>query len=90
VTDGLLDVQILPTIPSEQRTRAIQELITRGEAAIEDAVVHGRVPWLEIESKESIQINLDGEPMIEKHFRFEVLPGSLRAHLPKDTPLFAR
>lgn len=89
INDGLLDVRILPDIPEEERGRVIQELLAKGEEAIEDRVVTARIPWVEIDSDEQHQINLDGEPIVRKHFRFEVDPKSLRIHLPADAPVLA-
>jgi diacylglycerol kinase family enzyme len=47
------------------------------------------VPWLEIEAEEPLQINLDGEPITNARFRFEVLARRLQMMLPRGCPLLA-
>jgi diacylglycerol kinase family enzyme len=47
------------------------------------------VARLEIETDEPLQINLDGEPMMESRFLFELLPQKLSMKLPSDCPLLA-
>jgi lipid kinase YegS len=89
INDGLFDVRILPDVPEEERGTVVQELLEKGEEAIEERVVTARIPWVEIDSEEEHQINLDGEPLIRKYFRFEVDPQSLRIHLPDDSPVLA-
>jgi lipid kinase YegS len=90
INDGLLDVRILPDIPEAERNQALQELLSEGEAAIERRVVQARIPWVEIEADEPLHINLDGEPMNEKRYRFEIDAGSLRLHLPADAPVVTK
>jgi lipid kinase YegS len=90
IDDGLMDVRILPYIPEAERNQAIQELLSEGEGAIEKRVVQARIPWVEIEADEPLHINLDGEPMNEKRYRFEIDAGSLRLHLPADAPVVTK
>ena len=45
-----------------------------------------RVPWIEVEARDPLPINLDGEPIQERRVRFTVLPGCLRLALPPDCP----
>jgi diacylglycerol kinase family enzyme len=45
------------------------------------------LPRLEIETGETLQINLDGEPMTGTRFVFELLPGRLAMRLPPECPL---
>ena len=82
VDDGLLDVSILPDVDVGQLANALANLLRGGLAAVEQTVVRARVPWLEIRSETPLDINLDGEPISAREFRFEVLPGAVRAHLP--------
>ena len=89
IDDGCLDVRILPRTLPEERGEVIHDLLSEGDAALERRVVQARVPWIEIEAAQPIQINLDGEPVVQERFRFEVVPQSLRVHLPKDTPLLS-
>ncbi|MEM8954065.1 MAG: lipid kinase YegS [Verrucomicrobiota bacterium] len=87
IDDGLMDVRILPDLGNEDNERLLRDLVSDGLKAIERRVVGVRVPWVEIEAPEAMQINFDGEPMKRERFRFEVLAGAIRAHLPADCPL---
>jgi len=60
-----------------------------GLDALRRTLVGGRVPWLEVAAEEPLQINLDGEPLADARFRFEVLPRRLRMKLPPGCPLLA-
>ena len=55
--------------------------------AVRRTLVGARVSWLEIETEESLQINLDGEPLTGTRFRFELLPRRLQMKLPARCPL---
>lgn len=85
--DGLLDVRLFPSIPKEERREALQEILSEGLEALEARIVEARVPWLEVDSREAIQLNLDGEPVTSSHFRIEVVPRGLRVHLPKSVAI---
>ena len=75
--DGLLDVSILPDVPRADRAAALHVLLHEGKLALWRHAVTARLPWLELESPEAIQLNLDGEPLSGTKLRFEVLPGAL-------------
>jgi lipid kinase YegS len=87
INDGLLDVRLLPRSPDEEITDVLDALLREGMDAVRRTIVSARVPWLEIESDEVIQINLDGEPIADTHFRFESVTGQLRMKLPPGCPL---
>lgn len=87
--DGFLEVRILPTIPNEEHGEFIHDLMHEGEAALAKRVLEARLQWVEIESETPIQINLDGEPMIQNVFRFEVVPQGLELHLPENSSLLS-
>ena len=61
-----------------------------GLDAARRTIISARVPWLIIESDEPLQVNLDGEPIADTHFRFEILPGKLRLKLPPEFALLAK
>src|SRR5262249_27317086 len=82
INDGLLDVRLLRHSPNEQIADGLGVLLREGIEAVRRWIVSARVPWLEIAADELIQINLDGEPIADKHFRFEAVPGRLRMKLP--------
>jgi diacylglycerol kinase family enzyme len=89
LNDGLLDVRVLPRLPANEIPEAFHVLLNEGLDGIRRSLVTARVPSLEIEADEPLQINLDGEPIENKRFQFEVLPGALRLNLPDNCPLLA-
>jgi lipid kinase YegS len=89
LNDGLLDVRVFPQPPAEEVPAALAALMREGLDALRRTLVAARVPWLEIEAEEPLQINLDGEPLADARFRFEVLPRRLRMKLPPGCPLLA-
>lgn len=89
IDDGLLDVRILPDVAAEDRQDLLKELVSDGLTAIERRIISVRVPWVELQSSAPIQINLDGEPLRKKSFRFEAARHVLRAHLPDNCPLIS-
>lgn len=87
ISDGLLDVNILPVVPEQDFQTLALDFIREGMAAVERMAVSTRLNRLEIESKDDIFINLDGEPISGRRFLVEVMPGAIRMHLPQDCPL---
>jgi lipid kinase YegS len=85
--DGLLDVRLLPQLPREEIPEALRILLRDGIGGVRRTLVGARVSWLEIETEESLQINLDGEPLTGTRFRFELLPRRLQMKLPARCPL---
>jgi lipid kinase YegS len=89
LNDGLFDVRILPRLPVDEVAQGLRDLLRGNLDAARHAVVSARVARLEIETDEPLQINLDGEPMMESRFLFELLPQKLSMRLPSDCPLLA-
>ena len=87
--DGLFDVRVLPRLPKDELAQGLRDLLREGIGAVHHAVVGARVARLEIETKEALQINLDGEPITGTRFQFELLPQRLSMKLPSDCPLLA-
>ncbi|GAB6389823.1 lipid kinase YegS [Stutzerimonas marianensis] len=85
IDDGLLDVCIVPAATDAVGT--LGTLLSGGLRGIKTVSVNARVPWLEVEAPERIDINLDGEPAGARHMRFDVRPGAIRLHLPLACPL---
>lgn len=85
--DGLLDVRVLPKLPREELPEALRALLRDGLDGVRRALVGARLPWLEIQTDEPLQINLDGEPLTDTRFRFEILPRRLPMRLPAGCPL---
>lgn len=89
VDDGLLELTIVPELTGAFAA-TLGTLITGGKrAALEQAAVRARLPWVEIDVAEPIALNLDGEPETSRHFRVDCVPGRLRMHLPTGCPLLA-
>ena len=87
LNDGLLDVRVLPQLPPDEVPAALSALLRDGLDAVRRTLVGARLPWLEITTDEPMQINLDGEPITDTHFRFEIVPGRLQMKLPPECPL---
>jgi len=86
IDDGLLDVRLVPE--GDGAGALFLESLLRGrEAALDDASIAYRAPWVEVETGEPLQVNLDGEPVEGVSFRFEVDPGALNIVLPPECPL---
>lgn len=84
--DGLLDVSILPA--PQDMVSALGTLLGSGLGG-QELFVRARLPWLEVDAAEGLDVNLDGEPLEARHLRFEVRPGALALHLPANSPLLA-
>jgi len=87
MNDGLLDLRILPDVPSGELGQTVKDLLSTGLEAVERSVVSARLPVMEITSERDIFINLDGEPISGRHFKIQVMPQALRLHLPVTSPL---
>jgi lipid kinase YegS len=85
VNDGLLDVCIVPAATDVVGT--LGTLLSGGINGLQSVAVSARVPWLEVEAPEGLDLNLDGEPMESRQLRFVALPAALRVHLPAQSPL---
>jgi len=89
LNDGLLDVHLLPQLPNDELSEVLGALLREGTDAVRRTVISARVPWLEFDADEPLQINLDGEPIADSRFRFEAVPGRLGMKLPPGCPLLA-
>jgi diacylglycerol kinase family enzyme len=87
--DGLLDVGLLPQLPREEISEALRIVLRDGLEGVRRTLVRTRLPWLEVETGESLQINLDGEPLTDTRFRFDILPRRIVMKLPAGCPLVA-
>src|SRR3546814_3665789 len=67
VDDGLLDVTVVPELSGEVGGTLATLLKEGREAALDQAAVRARLPWLEIEAEAPLVLNLDGEPRSEEH-----------------------
>src|SRR3546814_14261967 len=80
-------VTVVPELSGEVGGTLATLLKEGREAALDQAAVRARLPWLEIEAEAPLVLNLDGEPVESSRFRIECVPGRLRMHLPDDCPL---
>jgi lipid kinase YegS len=85
VNDGLLDVCIVPAAADVVGT--LGTLLSGGINGLQSVALSARLPWLEVEAPEGLDLNLDGEPMESRKLRFAARPKALRVHLPEDSPL---
>lgn len=86
VDDGRLDVRIVPE--GDGAGHLLLEALVRDRRTVMDEASTAHTgAWVEIETEEPLQVNLDGEPVRGTSFRFEVEPGALRCVLPDDSPL---
>jgi lipid kinase YegS len=89
IDDGLLDVLI---VPDHDHARFVHMLTDLAE------LWHGssshfhymQLAQFDFESEDILQVNLDGEPLSGRSFKFKVLPGALDLVLPDDCPLIGR
>jgi lipid kinase YegS len=71
IDDGLLDLMILPELDRTARLDAFSHLLREGAAGIRAKLVTTRSSWIEFESDDDLNVNLDGEPVVLKRFRVE-------------------
>jgi lipid kinase YegS len=81
IDDGLLDLMILPAMDHAPRVDAFTHLLREGAAGIRGKLVTTRSAWIEYESEQDLNINLDGEPAVLKRFRVECRPRALPVRL---------
>ena len=90
IDDGLLDVvSIVPfSLPDIPDVAAELAAAVSFDAPWEGGrwIVRQRVPWVETESAGELPVNLDGEPMKARRYRFEAVPGAIRMILPPECP----
>ncbi|NQD95247.1 lipid kinase YegS, partial [Pseudomonas sp. CrR25] len=85
VDDGLLDVCIVPA--AQDVVSTLGAVLAGGLNGLDSISLGARLPWLEVEAPEGLDLNLDGEPMESRRLRFTARPGALRVHLPAGSPL---
>ena len=88
IDDGLLDLMILPELDRTARLDVFSHLLREGAAGIRAELVTTRSPWIEFESDDDLNVNLDGEPVLLKRFRVECRQHALPVRLGK-SPLLS-
>ena len=77
-------------IPAPQDVgETLRVLLSGGMLGLETVAVTARLPWLEVEAPEGLDLNLDGEPQRCERVRFALRDRALRLHLPADSPLLS-
>jgi lipid kinase YegS len=71
IDDGQLDLMILPELDHAARLEAFENLLRKGAAGLRTGLVTTRSSWIEYESDDDLNVNLDGEPTTAKRFRVE-------------------
>ncbi len=85
INDGLLDLSLIPAPQDVGET--LRVLLGGGMLGLDAVAITARLPWLEVEAPEGLDLNLDGEPLHSARVRFAVRRQALRLHLPADSPL---
>jgi len=81
IDDGLLDLTVLPQLDRAARLAAFSKLLSEGAASLPSLLATARSAWIEYESDNDININLDGEPLVVKQFRVECRKRALPVRL---------
>lgn len=84
--DGLLDVLVVHDIEVSKMGLVFNELLTMDDPE-NQYVTYVQLASLNINSDRPLQLNLDGEPVRETSYAFEVLPRCLPFVLPDTAPL---
>jgi lipid kinase YegS len=85
IDDGLLDLCIVPA--AEDTMGTLGTMLSGRLRGVESIAVSARLPWVELEVADGVDINLDGEPQVCAKMRFTVGERALRLHLPEDSVL---
>ena len=87
--DGLLEVRLMPQLPTEEIPQVLRVWLREGLDAVRRTLISARVSAVQMDAEEPLQLNLDGEPIADTRFHFEVLPRRLPMKLPAGCPLLA-
>ena len=85
VNDGLLDLCIVPA--PQDVTGTLTTLLSGGILGLEAVSICARLPWVDVDAPEGLDLNLDGEPLESANLRIAARERALRVHLPPDSPL---
>lgn len=85
IDDGLLDLCIIPA--PDDTVGTIGTLLAGGLQGIEAISINARLESIDLEVENSVDINLDGEPLSGRDLSFSVARRALRLHLPPDSAL---
>lgn len=85
INDGLLDLCVIPAPQDVGET--LRVLLSGGMLGLDTVAITARLPWLEVEAPDGLDLNLDGEPLHDPRVRFALRRDALRLHLPAESPL---
>lgn len=85
IDDGMLDLCIVPAATDAVGT--LGTVLSGGLRGIDSVALGARLPWVEVEVLEGVDINLDGEPLLLEQMRFSVRRQALSLHLPLVCPM---
>ena len=86
VADGLLDAMCVADVEVKDFGVLLGELMNLG-AEENRLAVYRQMSAFRIEAEDPVHVNLDGEPILERSFDFNVLPRRLSFVLPPGAPL---
>jgi lipid kinase YegS len=81
IDDGLLDLAILAEPDSEPGAGAMVRALLDRLSGAGGLALTAKSRWVEYESAEELDVNLDGEPVRKRGFRVECRPAAIRVHL---------
>lgn len=81
--DGLLDLTIIPYPRSDQVAELIGQLIEKGPESLRDSLIMRKLTDIRISSDQTIQFNLDGEPVHGQEWKIGIRPNRIDVIRPK-------
>ena len=87
--DGLLDVMVVVDVDVREFGLLLSELMNLG-AAENRYAVYRQLRSFRIQAEQPLHMNLDGEPILDTSFDFDILPRRLPFILPESAPLSGR
>jgi lipid kinase YegS len=88
VNDGMLDLMIIPEM-EEGLVTLISEYSRMTSLDETNRIIYVQASWVDLKSREIVNLNIDGEPAEGKEFRFTVHDRSLPFCLPENSPLLS-
>ncbi len=86
--DGLLEVTVMPDVPEPGLGQVLTDLLQTGfEQGLRMHLRTWRTEELRIHAAETMQVNLDGEPLSGTEIHFGIIPSAIRCHLPANSPM---
>ncbi|MGD8293306.1 MAG: YegS/Rv2252/BmrU family lipid kinase [Desulfobacterales bacterium] len=86
IDDGMLDLVIIPQSEAGLVT-LVSDYARMNRFDDTDRIIYRQVPWLILASRETLYLNLDGESIKGKNFRFQVHSRMLPFCLPTNSPV---